>query len=172
MNFQLAKSTSLAVLLVCFYTLQPGRVLATTTSTTIAVTNGAINFGAFVVLPGCSACTVTISSTGVRSSTGAILLSNTNNGGAATFSVTQTCSNSGGAPKCNGFAQSAAASAILLAGGVNMTLSAFTFSPALPLTGAPPTLTGPVSVGATLTIPSQGAAGTYSGGGFTFTTSP
>ena len=172
MKSQLLKNTSLAALLVSFLVLQPGRVLAATTSTTIAVTNGVINFGAFIVLTGCANCTISISPTGVRSVTGAILLSNINAGSPATFSVTQTCDQSGPAPKCNGFTQGAVATAVLPAGGVNMTLSAFTFSPALPLTGSPPSITGAVSVGATLTIPSRGTAGTFSGGGFTFTTTP
>ena len=172
MNFQLVKRTFLAALLVCFFTLQPGHVLAATTGTTIAVTSSVINFGAFIVQSACSGCSITISPTGVRSVVGAILLSNTNNGSAATFSVTQGCNNSGQAPKCSGFTQSALATAVLPAGNVNATLSAFTFSPAVPITGSPPSLVGSVSVGATLTFPSRGTAGTFSGGSFTFTTTP
>ena len=170
MKSQLLKSTSLAALLVCFYTLQPGRVLAATTSTTITGA-GVISFGAFVVLPGCSGCSITISPTGVRTVIGAILLSNTNVGSPATFTVSRTCDNGGQNPKCS-FATTAVATAVLPAGGVNMSLSAFTFTPVLD--GNPPLTNSPsqMSVGATLTIPSQGAAGTFSGGGFTFTTTP
>ena len=169
MNFQLLKRTPLAALLVCFYTLQPGHVLAATNSTTIAVTSSVINFGAFIVLAGCANCSITISPTGVRSVVGAILLSNVNVGSAATFSVTQNCQ--GGNPKCTGYIPTAVATAILPAGGVNMTLSAFTFNPPAGPTGAIG-LVNTLSVGATLTIPSQGAAGTFSGGGFTLTTTP
>ena len=52
-----------------------------------------------------------------------------------------------------------------------MALSAFTFNPPAGPTGATG-LVNTLSVGATLTIPSQGAAGTFSGGGFTLTTTP
>ena len=169
MNLQPLKSASRVALLACFCTLPPGYVLAATNSTTIAVTSSVINFGAFIVLAGCANCSITISPTGVRSVAGAILLSNVNAGSAATFSVTQNCQ--GGNPKCTGYTPTAVATAILPAGGVNMTLSAFTFNPPAGPTGAAG-LVNTLAVGATLTIPSQGAAGTFNGGGFTLTTSP
>ena len=91
------------------------------------------------------------------------MLSNVNPGSAATFSVTQVC-NGGG---CTAYTTTAAATAALPAGGVSMTLATFTFSQGA-LVGTVNTL----SVGATLTIPNQGTAGTFSGGGFTVTTTP
>ena len=172
MNLRLLKNTPVSALLVFFYALLPGHVLAATTAVTIApISGGVINFGSFAVLAGCSNCSITISPAGARSVSGAIVLTSANAGSPATFSVTQTTCPSGN-PKCSGFLpQSVTAPAVLPAGGVNMTLSAFTFSPTVPQTGAQGLVTV-VSVGATLTIPSRGTAGTFSGGGFTYTTTP
>ena len=166
MDFQLFKNTTTVSLFVCFCALQPSQVLGRTTSTTIAVTSGVINFGSFAVLPGCANCSITISPAGARRAVGAIVLSNVNPGSAATFSVTQTCNNANPSG-CSVYTAAAAATAALPAGGVAMTLGTFTLSQGA-LVGTVNTL----SVGATLTIPNQGTAGTFSGGGFTVTTTP
>ena len=170
MILQTLKSTTIATLLVCFCVLQPGQVRAATTAVTITPISGAINFGSFAVLATCSPCTITIGPTGNRSASAGIVLSSSGPGSAATFTVAQTTCPSGN-PKCTGYTVSAAAASALSAGGVNMTLGAFTFSPTTGPTGAAG-VSNTLSVGATLTIPSRGTAGTFSGGGFTLTTTP
>lgn len=152
-----------AAVLVCFCALQPTQVLAKTTSTTIPATSGVIDFGSFAVLPGCANCSVTISATGVRTASGAIVLTSASTGSVAKFSVTQTC-NGGG---CTGYTATGAATAPLPAGGIAMTLGTFTFAQDTAVAGV-----NTLSVGATLTIPGQGSAGTFSGGAFSVTTTP
>jgi hypothetical protein len=152
-----------AALLVCFCALQSSQILARTTSTTIPATPGVIDFGSFAVLPGCANCSVTISATGVRTASGAIVLTSASTGSVAKFSVTQTCSGGG----CTVYTASGVANASLPAGGVAMTLGSFTFAQ-----GTVVAKVNTLSVGATLTIPRQGSAGTFSGGAFTVTTTP
>ena len=171
MNFQLLKSTPLAALLVCFWVLQPGQVLARTTKIVITATSGVINFGSFSVLASCSNCSITISPAGVRSVIGGIVLSNLASSSAATFSVAQTC-NPGTPSGCEGYTPVLAATAALPAGGVSMTLGTFTSLQSGGTGNNVSAFTNILSVGATLTIPSQGAAGTFGGGGFTVTTNP
>jgi hypothetical protein len=127
---------------------------------TIVVVNAAIDFGSFAVLPACSNCSVTISPNGLRTASGAIVLTSANPGRAASFTVTQV----GGSP---GYTAALTPTSVAQTnGGVVMTLGNFTTaqSPALP----PNTL----SVGATLTIASSGTAGSYTGWTYTVTTTP
>ena len=171
MILQMLKSTTAATLLVCFCALQPGQAQAATTAVTITpATGAAINFGSFAVLGTCSNCTITISPAGFRSASAGIVLSSSNVGSAATFTVTQTTC-TGPAPKCNGYTILGTSPSPLVAGGVSMTLGAFTFNPTVGPTGAPGVV-NTLSVGATLTIPSKPTAGAFPVGNFTVTTTP
>lgn len=157
------KSSRVIVLaLMCLAALQPSVALAITQSTAV-VSGGVINFGAFSVLPGCVNCKVIISAAGIRSVVGAVVLSSSNTGSAATFRVTQTC-NGGG---CTTYSASAVATSAIAAGGVSMALGTFTFAQSTVVAKI-----NTLSVGATLTIPSRGSGGTFSGGGFTVMTTP
>lgn len=157
------KVAVLALALACCGAFQPGSAFAVTQSTAV-VSGGVVNFGSFAVLPGCANCSITITAAGVRSVVGAVILSSANNGSPATFQVTQTC-NGGG---CTTYSATAVATAALSGGGVAMTLGTFTFAQ-----GTVAAKVNTLSVGATLTIPSKPtSAGTFSGGGFTVTTSP
>lgn len=171
MNLRLLENTLISALLVFFYALLPGHVLAATTAVTIAVTSGAINFGSFSVLAGCSNCSITVSPAGVRTVSGAIVLTSAGAGSPATFTVTQSAC-TGANPKCTGYTTAVASPVVFSAGGVNMSLGAFTFSQAAPLTGTNSPVVNTLKVGATLTIPSRPTAGTFSGWGFTLTTTP
>lgn len=151
-------------LLVASVACLPNTVLAKMTSLAIAqTTDGVIDFGSFAVLPSCANCTVTISPSGARTFSGGIVLTSANPGRAASFTTTPTC-NGGG---CAGYTAAVTPnSASLPAGGVTMTVSAFTLQQSATL--PPNTLT----VGATLTIPSSASAGSYTGAAFLITTTP
>ena len=171
MTLKTLKSTTLVSLFTSFCALQPGQVVAATTAVTITPATGAsINFGSFAVLGTCVNCTITISPTGARSASAGIVLSNSGVGSAATFTVTQTTC-TGPAPKCNGYTILGTSPSPLVAGGVSMTLGAFTFNPTVGPTGAPGVV-NTLSVGATLTIPSKPTAGAFPVGNFTVTTTP
>ncbi len=134
----------------------------TGTTTSIAAINSAIDFGSFAVLSSCINCSVTISPSGARTSSGGIVLTSANPGRAASYSVTE------GGCSCKAYTEAMTPTSVpQVTGGVQMTVGSFTSvqSAALP----PNTFT----VGATLTIAGPGAtAGTYSGWSFTVTTSP
>lgn len=130
-------------------------------TTAIAATNSVIDFGSFAVLASCSNCTVTISPTGARTASGGIVLTAANPGRAAAYSVTE------GGCSCKAYTAAFTPTSVpATAGGVQMTVGAFTTSQSATL---PPNT---LSVGATLTIASRGAAGTYSPWTFTLTTTP
>lgn len=138
----------------------PGPAYAAQASTAVAATAQKLDFGTFSVLPSCANCTITMSTAGVRTATGGVILSSTNPGKPGTFSV--TCNN--GSCTWNG---AVSLSPTIAAGGVTMTVGAFTTAKAGANT--PSTLT----VGATLTIPNSGsAAGTYTSTNYTVTTTP
>ncbi|WP_232291626.1 DUF4402 domain-containing protein [Polaromonas sp. JS666] len=139
----------------------PGAGFAAPKTTIISV-NTVINFGSFSVLPSCANCTITISPLGARTASGGVVLTTSNPGSAATYSVTAPGS---GVSYTAVFTPT---SATMAAGGVTMTVGSFT-TLQNPSNGTPNTL----SVGATLTIPNSGStAGTYTGAAFTITTSP
>lgn len=118
-----------------------------------------LDFGSFVVLPSCSNCTITITSTGARSASTGIVLTSKNVGKAASFSV--TCNNTTCA-----YTVSPVTTVSMPAGGVTMSVSTFT-SVRTP-TSTPSTLT----VGAKLTIPGPGSTPNNYSKTFTITTSP
>lgn len=157
------KNKIAAGLLICSVGWWPVAVSSKTISTSIVATNSVIDFGSFSVLSSCANCSITISPAGVRTATAGIVLTSANPGRAATYSVTATC-NAGG---CTAYTAVVTPSAATLpAGGVTMTVDTFTLQQSTTL---PPNT---LSVGAKLTIPSSGTAGTYNGAAFTVTTTP
>lgn len=130
-------------------------------TTAVAATGQKLDFGTFSVLPSCVNCTITMSTSGVRTASAGVVLSSTNHGKAATFNV--TCNNGA----CT-WTPAVSGSPTMSAGAVTMTVSTFTTLKAA--TNTPSLLT----VGARLTIPGPGAAtGTYTSGAvFTVTTTP
>jgi hypothetical protein len=162
---RLQKIASLAVsglLILWGVTLPASKAFAASAATAVAPTNSVIDFGSFAVLPSCSNCSVTISPAGARSATGGIVLTRANPGHAATYSVTES-----GGCACKPYtAAFTPTSVAATAGAVVMTLGSFTTSQSA---ASPPNT---LSVGATLTIASRGAAGTFSPWSFTITTTP
>ena len=157
------KNKIAAGLLICSVAWWPIAVLAVTTSTAIVTTNSVINFGSFSVLPSCANCSITISPAGVRTATAGIVLTSAIPGRAAAYSVTATCTKS----TCTAYTAAVSpTSASLPAGSVTMTVGTFTLQQSATL---PPNT---LRVGATLTIPGSGTAGTYNGAAFTVTTTP
>lgn len=147
--------TSWFLLLLC---LVPLMAYPAPNSTLVAATAQKLDFGTFAVLPSCTNCTVTVGTNGVRSRTGGVILSSSNNGRPGTFSV--TCNN-GSCP----WSGTASGAPSIAAGGVTMTIGTFT---TLKAGANTPSV---LAIGATLTIPNSGSVvGTYSSGNFTVTT--
>lgn len=128
-------------------------------STTAVTPVQTLDFGKFVVLPTCSGCTVTISSSGApRTASAGIVLVSANPGRPAVYNV--ACSGN-----CNYTATMMGAPTI--AAGVTMSIATMTYAKS-PSTGA-----GTLTIGATLTIPGPGATvGQYTSTSFTISTSP
>lgn len=154
-TFRIAASMALVPLLLLAPLAAHGA--ATTTSVTPLQT---LDFGKFVVLPSCSSCTITISSSGAaRTASTGIVLITTSPGRPATYNV--ACSGN-----CN-YTAAMTGSPKFVAGSSTMTMGTMTYAKS-PATGA-----GALTVGATLMIPGPGATpGSYTSSGFTITTSP
>lgn len=104
-----------------------------------------LDFGAFVVLPSCSNCTITVPTVGARTaSPGIVLMDNLNSGKPALFNV--TCNTT----PCS-FSVSTPAGVTMSAGGVNMTVGAYVVTRTA--TATPSTMT----IGGMLTIPGSGS---------------
>jgi hypothetical protein len=117
-----------------------------------------LDFGAFVVLPSCVNCSITMNPDGSRTATPGIILSSKSSGRPAQFSV--GCNN----PSCTNTV-SVSTSVSMAAGGVTMTVGSFTTSK------RPATTPSVLSVGGKLTIPQSGSAvGTYTSTSFMVTT--
>jgi hypothetical protein len=123
----------------------------------IALTNSrSLDFGRFVARTGG---TITVSPTGARSSTGAVVLLNSPSAGAAVFNISK--GNGGGANKAVAITLPANGSIRMTSGSNNMPLSAFVTSPATIL--AVPVSGVTLSVGATMTVAANQPRGTYTG---------
>lgn len=119
-----------------------------------------LDFGAFVVLPSCINCTITVPLTGARTATaGIVLMDNINPGRPAQFNV--TCNNTPCA-----FSVLTPAGVTMSAGGVSMTVGGYVSTRTS--TSTPSTIT----MGATLTIPSNGSLPNTYAKNFTVQTSP
>lgn len=115
-----------------------------------------IDFGRFVARTGG---TITVSPSGGRSSTGAVLLLNSPSAGPAVFSVGK--SNGGATNKAVAITLPANGSIRMTSGANSMPLSAFVTSPATILTVPNGGLT--LSVGATMTVAANQPRGNYTG---------
>ena len=123
----------------------------------IVLTNSrSLDFGRFVARTGG---TITVSPTGARSSTGAVLLLNSPSAGAASFIVKK--SNSGATNKSVIITLPANGGTRLSSGTNNMPLSAFVTSPSTILTVPNGGVT--LLMGATLTVAANQPRGTYTG---------
>lgn len=119
-----------------------------------------LDFGAFVVLPSCSNCTITVPLTGPRTaSPGIVLMNNINSGKVAQFNV--TCNNTPCA-----FTVSTPAGVTMSAGGVNLAVGSYVVTRTS--TSTPST----ISMGGTLTIPRNGSLPNTYARNFTVITSP
>lgn len=122
----------------------------------VLTSSRSLDFGRFVARTGG---TITVSPTGARSSTGAVILLNSPNAGAAVFNVRK--SNSGAANKAVVITLPGNGATRLSSGANNMPLSAFVSSPATILMVPNGGVT--LSLGATLTVTANQPRGTYSG---------
>ena len=157
-----------AVFLFCLPALIPAASWAATAA--IVAINPRINFGSFAVLPSCVNCTITVSPAGVRSFTGGVILTSGVAANAASYTVTISGANNNAQAVYTVVTPWVPASVNMVAGAKTMTVGAFTSAQSVVPTKLSPSNT--LTVGATLTIPSSIAAGAYTSGAFTVTTSP
>ena len=158
------KRTALVIAIPLAAALSTGNASAAAKTITFSSASPGLSFGRFVILSSCSNCTITMSTSGVRTASSGVVLLNSASGSAAAFAATGTSCGGG----CTYVVTTPSPGTVAIsAGSVTMTVGSYTYSQSAPST--PNTL----FVGATLTIPSSGATpGLYSSGSYTVTTTP